>query len=393
MSIYTPPYAPSSFNAYTNTYNLSYPLVNFGIIDTSNTNISNVLYLIDCSNSSSNNIITYNPISTLTNGILSYMYYSNYTNTIFTFPNPDMTFFINNGLNYDNSANQNDFSIPSVITTTTTSNFAVQYIGYFKPNQTGNWLFNIITDDIAMLWIGQSANNPSLSNYFCYNTTPNNSSGYITINGNTYSNGYGINSIYLMNGLYYKFLLNYGQGGNGYNFTINITPPNSVTPLTDISNLLFNNNDGPNTFNDNTGFSVNDISLNYNNTYNCIVNSYYNTDTNYLNPSYTRGLSFSTPPYNNLKLISSTINYFDASFTLSVDLSNTSVISNLSYSLIKNTSITPTSITPNNNKLYVVFNSLNFNTPYSFGIYCYTSPGINSSTYNYKFNMIEKVKL
>ena len=47
-----------------------------------------------------------------------------------------------------------------------TTNYSIEWTGYFVPNVTGNWLFRYSADDTFVLWLNASADSPDTGNWF-----------------------------------------------------------------------------------------------------------------------------------------------------------------------------------------------------------------------------------
>ena len=89
---------------------------------------------------------------------------------------------------------------------------ALSIQGLFRASETGTWTVSLVADDVAYLWLGDSANSPK-SNNFLINTT---SSQYPA--GAT-------STIYLQNNVYYNLQLYWGQSSGGGVLKLQFTSP------------------------------------------------------------------------------------------------------------------------------------------------------------------------
>ena len=96
--------------------------------------------------------------------------------------------------------------------------FSIQWLGYFKPNSTTNWYFQITSDDCSYLWIGNNAT----TGFTTTNANVNNGGGHgdITVTSS---------AIYLTANVYYPLRIQYGGGGgpNSMNFVFSSTSATS----------------------------------------------------------------------------------------------------------------------------------------------------------------------
>lgn len=92
-------------------------------------------------------------------------------------------------------------------------NFSVEWLGYFKPNSTGTWTFETISDDASYLWIGNFA----VGGYTTGNATVN--------NGGAHGPQSRTGTASLIAGVSYPIRIQYGESGGGESMVVNFTPP------------------------------------------------------------------------------------------------------------------------------------------------------------------------
>ena len=110
---------------------------------------------------------------------------------------------------------------------------SVEWVGYFKPNITGKWLFSLRTDNCSFMWLGDSAK----SNYSVNNTFINNKGLHAPVEKTA--------SMSLIKDVYYPIRIQFGQNMGGTRFTLTFSSPSGVTRSN--GNYFFNT---PNPFND-----------------------------------------------------------------------------------------------------------------------------------------------
>jgi hypothetical protein len=107
-------------------------------------------------------------------------------------------------------------------------NFSIEWLGYFKPNITGLWNFETISDDASYLWIGDFA----VGGYTTENATINNGGAHAEVSRSA--------SVSLVSGVYYPIRIQFGEAGGGERMTVNFTPPGGVS-TNDGTGYYFNN--------------------------------------------------------------------------------------------------------------------------------------------------------
>ena len=108
-----------------------------------------------------------------------------------------------------------------------TSNFVIQFSGYFYAGTTGNYVFSMASDDASYFWIGSAALTPATTNTY--------SNQNLATNVNSLSV-----TVYLSSGVYYSVLLIYAQGGLPFYLNFAFTPPGG-SQTTDLSANFFSN--------------------------------------------------------------------------------------------------------------------------------------------------------
>ncbi len=112
------------------------------------------------------------------------------------------------------------------ILSTNTTNYSVQWVGYFKSNYTGNWTFYTESDDCSYLWIGQNA----LSGYTTSNALIN--------NGGQHSVQKISGTILLNDGIYYPIRIQFGSMGSGQTMSVSFSNQNLIE-TTDGTNYYY----------------------------------------------------------------------------------------------------------------------------------------------------------
>lgn len=124
----------------------------------------------------------------------------------------DYNYFINNShiQGVIPLSNITDFSSLSAATNkyTGTSNFSVEWFGYFKPKKSGTYVFATISDDSSLLWIGEEA----LISYNMNNLNVNNRGKH----GNQIRG----NKVDCEAGKLYPIRIQYGQASGGQSFQL-----------------------------------------------------------------------------------------------------------------------------------------------------------------------------
>jgi hypothetical protein len=106
-------------------------------------------------------------------------------------------------------------------------NYSWEWIGYFKPSTTEEYTFYTDSDDGSYLWIGESANNPTLLNVLVNNGgahDPQEMQGSINLIANTY----------------YPFRIQFGEMGGGDIITVSFSS-NTIPKTTDGNGYYFHN--------------------------------------------------------------------------------------------------------------------------------------------------------
>lgn len=95
--------------------------------------------------------------------------------------------------------------------------FSIEWLGYFRPNESGTWNFRTSSDDCSYLWIGTFAK----SGFTTSNATVNNGGlhGTQTIAG----------SAVLSSGLYYPIRIQFGENTGGEVMAVDFAPPSNPT--------------------------------------------------------------------------------------------------------------------------------------------------------------------
>ena len=109
--------------------------------------------------------------------------------------------------------------------------FSVEWLGYFCPNATGNWIFSTDSDDASYLWIDNDTNTYATTGYLPSNSNVNNGSDHgmqVRTSGN----------IALTKDKYYLLRIQFGEAGGGYNMRVTNTPPGG-TATYNFSGLVF----------------------------------------------------------------------------------------------------------------------------------------------------------
>jgi hypothetical protein len=103
--------------------------------------------------------------------------------------------------------------------------FSVEWVGYFIPDQTGNWLFGTNSDDASYLWLGNTA----INDYSTSNSLVN--------NGGLHGMNYRQNTMYLISGKPYPIRMQFGENWGYRDFILTIKRPDgSQINTNDINN-------------------------------------------------------------------------------------------------------------------------------------------------------------
>jgi len=108
-------------------------------------------------------------------------------------------------------------------------NYSVQWVGYFKPNETGFWRFYTSSDDSSLLWIG---NNALSGNNTIGNALVDNSG----LHAQTERNG----QAYLIANTYYPIRIQYGEDSTNDNMIVSFSGP-STSKTTNGLGFYYNN--------------------------------------------------------------------------------------------------------------------------------------------------------
>lgn len=95
--------------------------------------------------------------------------------------------------------------------------FSVEWLGYFRPNETGTWNFRTTSDDCSFLWIGTFAT----SGFLTSNANVNNAGlhGPLTASG----------TAILSSGIYYPIRIQFGENTGGEAMAVDFAPPSNPT--------------------------------------------------------------------------------------------------------------------------------------------------------------------
>lgn len=104
-------------------------------------------------------------------------------------------------------------------------NYSWEWIGYFKPSTTEEYTFYTSSDDGSYLWIGESANNPTLLNVLVNNGGPH---GDQEVSA----------SINLVANTYYPIRIQFGEIGGGDIITVSFST-NTISKTTNGTGYYF----------------------------------------------------------------------------------------------------------------------------------------------------------
>lgn len=194
-----------------------------------------------------------------------------------------------------------DPGIRTFTNSSSTNYVGVKFSGFFIPNKTGSWTFNIGTpDDGAILYLGQAGKLVSDiipdASFSGFSTAPNNNKPFLynvsypvtdTI-GNTKASG----NFTLNKNTYYPLLLYYLQYSSTYVIKLSVTDPSSVV-ITDLSGVIYNPLPDAPTLNNVTIVASSKTAIfnytdsSYNGGYDIIKNTaYFSTNATMLDPSF-----------------------------------------------------------------------------------------------------------
>lgn len=103
--------------------------------------------------------------------------------------------------------------------------YSWEWLGYFKAATTEDYTFYTSSDDGSYLWIGESANNPTLGNVLVNNGGPH---------GNVEQSG----TIALVANTYYPIRIQFGEIGGGDIITVSFSS-NTISKTTDGNGYYF----------------------------------------------------------------------------------------------------------------------------------------------------------
>lgn len=104
--------------------------------------------------------------------------------------------------------------------------YSWQWLGYFKPSTTETYTFYTSSDDGSYLWIGESANSPTLGNV-------------LVNNGGPHGNQEQSNSIALIANTYYPIRIQFGEIGGGDIMTVSFSS-DTIPKTTNGNGYYFN---------------------------------------------------------------------------------------------------------------------------------------------------------
>lgn len=103
--------------------------------------------------------------------------------------------------------------------------YSWEWVGYFKPSTTEEYTFYTSSDDGSYLWIGESANSPTLENV-------------LVNNGGPHGNQEVFNSINLIADTYYPIRIQFGEIGGGDIITVSFST-NTISKTTNGNGYYF----------------------------------------------------------------------------------------------------------------------------------------------------------
>jgi hypothetical protein len=156
---------------------------------------------------------------------LNWSYYQAYFNDNVNFFNT-AAHFSRNGIatTFTNLTNStNNVSLPQL------NSVSIQWLGFFKPDISGDWTFFTNSDDASYVWIGETA----LSGYTTTNALVNNGG----LHGMQIRSG----TINLVENTFYPIRIQYGNNTGPLGFEFYFTPPDSSTDIFNGTGYLFTN--------------------------------------------------------------------------------------------------------------------------------------------------------
>lgn len=178
---------------------------------------------------------------TTTTTYSSGLYYKGYTNNTTSNSYPynwdqnksyanSVSFFNNNTAAYTGTTNQINANYSSFVGNST-SNTAISFYGYFKPNVTGIWTFlfgntTLPPDDLATFWIGTAGQTTTSLRASATNSNYQKGSNYQTsgITNWAYTTPSSLTS-----GLYYPIMMNWGQNTGGQQLYLQFAQVSTAT--------------------------------------------------------------------------------------------------------------------------------------------------------------------
>ena len=122
------------------------------------------------------------------------------------------------------------------ITGITRHRFSVEWVGYFKPNETGTWTFSTASDDASYLWIDNDSSSYATSGYNA-STNPQTATVYNGFDqGVTNRSGTAV----LTSGRYYFMRIQFGENGGGYDMQVTHKAPSASTASYNFSGYAYN---------------------------------------------------------------------------------------------------------------------------------------------------------
>jgi hypothetical protein len=115
--------------------------------------------------------------------------------------------------------------------------FSVEWVGYFKPNETGTWTFTTASDDASYLWIDNDSTSYATSGYNALTGTSLTATVY-----NGYDQGVTERSgtAALTSGRYYFIRIQFGENGGGYDMRVTHKAPSASTASYDFTSYAYN---------------------------------------------------------------------------------------------------------------------------------------------------------
>ena len=124
--------------------------------------------------------------------------------------------------------------------------FAVEWSGYFKPNQTGEWVFTTNSDDVSFLWVDSDTSNivSSGANLTPQNATVDNRGLHPMVYRTSEQPNYDTrntqpNPIRMTKDIFYPIKIQFSENSGGYDMIVTARCKNGGPTYTDFSNLFF----------------------------------------------------------------------------------------------------------------------------------------------------------